>query len=73
MHNFDVDEFFSDFYGVVIDKWEPKELVKNKVSKEYRDYLRTLPLHHSQKEISTEENESVSIMKSDQYMISLRN
>lgn len=34
-------------------------MVKIKEAIEYRDYLNTLPLHHSKKEIITEESDSV--------------
>ncbi len=51
--DFDAEAFFSDFYGVVVDRSVPLQTVRVKVLKECRDYLRTLPLHHSQKEVET--------------------
>lgn len=57
--DFDAETFFSEFYGVVVDRSVPLQQVRVKVSKECRDYLRTLPLHHSQKEVETNSDYSV--------------
>lgn len=49
--DFDADRYFADFYGVYTDPLDGPEEVKIKVSAWQAQYLRSLPLHHSQKEI----------------------
>ncbi len=51
--NFSADEYFKDVYGVTISKSDKKELIKVLVNYKQVPYLRSLPLHHSQKEIET--------------------
>jgi len=57
--NFYPDEFFANHFGVCIGYDIPIQKVKLRVSDEHRMYLRTLPLHHSQKEIETKDDYSV--------------
>ena len=54
---FDADEFFGECYGVVIgDGSQPVRVVLRALGRE-RFYLRDLPLHHTQKEIQTAEEQ----------------
>lgn len=50
---FDSEAYFHDCYGVFRDENAIPQKVVIRASKEERPYLRDLPLHHSQKEIST--------------------
>lgn len=51
--DFDAEEYFHDYFGVFRDDKTPPQTVIIRATKEERPYLRDLPLHHSQKEIST--------------------
>lgn len=50
---FSPEEYFSDRFGIVRDWSCAPVTVRIKVWDRQRNYLRTLPLHHSQKEIDT--------------------
>lgn len=50
--DFDAEAFFSDYFGVFRNEKIPPQKVVLRATKEERPYLRDLPLHHSQKEIS---------------------
>lgn len=56
---FDLDEFFEGCVGVIVDRETPIERVVIKVYDYARNYLATLPIHSSQKEIARDE-ESVT-------------
>ena len=43
--------FFEDFYGIIAREQANVETVRLKVSAEQSNYVRSLPLHHSQKEL----------------------
>jgi len=58
---FNPTEFFDFFYGIIAHENPEVETVKLKVSADQSNYLRSLPLHHSQKEI--EKTEDYSIFK----------
>ncbi len=58
---FNPTEFFDFFYGIIAHENPEVETVKLKVSAGQSNYLRSLPLHHSQKEI--EKTEDYSIFK----------
>lgn len=47
---FDPEAYFADCYGIIHDTNEKAELVRLKVAAGQANYLRALPLHHSQKE-----------------------
>ena len=49
--SFNPNEFFSEYYGVIIDEEQTVEEIKLKVSAAQANYLRSLPMHHSQQEI----------------------
>ena len=49
--SFNPTEYFSEYYGVIIDEKQIAEEVKLKVSAAQANYLRSLPMHHSQQEI----------------------
>lgn len=50
--DFDLENFFHHSFGVFTDK--EKEKIALKANEEKTKYLKSLPLHHSQKEIKTE-------------------
>lgn len=56
--HFDANEYFYPLYGLVGGGEKPR-VVKLKVIDEQRGYVRTLPLHHSQKEIETTDDYSI--------------
>lgn len=49
--NFDAEAFFNTCFGIIISSEKP-QLIQLKVDGYQAHYLRTLPLHHSQKEIT---------------------
>lgn len=51
---FDAETFFHDYFGVIPDQTVKAECIVLRAYSPMDDYLRTLPLHHSQKEIATE-------------------
>ena len=55
----DPKEYFQNSFGVILDEKCPPEFIELKVYGTKRDYFRTLPLHHSQKEIKTDEDYSI--------------
>ena len=58
--DFDMSMFFHDSYGILIQPEDyDVETVHLKVSSKHCHYLRTLPLHHSQKEIEKHEKYSI--------------
>lgn len=57
--DFDPEAYFADCYGIIHDTDETTQLVKLKVNSGQANYLRALPLHHSQKE--EERNEKYSV------------
>jgi len=56
---FEPELYFADCYGIIHDTGETAQLIKLKVNARQADYLRALPIHHSQKE--EEQNEIYSI------------
>ena len=57
--DFDPQAYFADSFGVVVDEKCAVERVKIRVQGIQRQYIRTLPLHASQKEVETAEDVSV--------------
>lgn len=57
--SFNPTEYFGEYYGVIIDSDYDVESVKLKVSASQANYLRSLPLHHSQQEIQTTDEYSI--------------
>ncbi|MBP5172069.1 MAG: WYL domain-containing protein [Bacteroidales bacterium] len=51
-NDFDAEAYFHNYYGVFCDERTKPQRVILRASKEERPYLRDLPLHHSQEEIS---------------------
>lgn len=51
--DFDAETFFNNCFGVIVNDGTEAENVLLKVSGNQDKYIRTLPLHHSQKEIET--------------------
>ena len=62
---FDIDQFFEHSYGIFNNPADKAVTIKLKVSskKQTCDYLRSLPLHASQKEIKKNEEEQYSIFQ----------
>ncbi len=58
---FDAEAFFHDSYGIIVDSDYQPEKVRLKVYDKYnkRKYLRSLPLHHSQKEVERADGYSI--------------
>ena len=55
---FKVDQFFANFYGVTVGEASDVQDIIVRIQKKGVPYLRTLPLHSSQKEINTTEQYS---------------
>ena len=49
--SFNPTQFFSEYYGVIVDEEQTIEKVTIKVSSAQANYLRSLPMHYSQQEI----------------------
>ena len=49
--NFDAQAYFANFYGVFCGPQYKPEFVRARVGEKSAPYLRSLPLHHSQKEV----------------------
>ena len=61
--DFDDEEYFSNYYGVIIGTdWEPQE-VKIKVANDQVRYFDTLPLHVSQQKMEEESDEYFTIYR----------
>ena len=56
---FDPEVYFADCYGIIHDTEETVQIISLKVKSRQANYLRALPLHHSQKE--EERNEKYSV------------
>jgi predicted DNA-binding transcriptional regulator YafY len=52
------EDYYIGCYGIIRDEQKPA-LIQLKVYDQQVDYLRSLPLHHSQKEIETQEDYSI--------------
>lgn len=52
--DFDAETFFKNYFGVIPDQKVQVERIVLRAYSPMDDYLRTLPLHHSQQEIATE-------------------
>lgn len=50
--SFDAEAFFYNYYGIWHDESIPPETVRIRVTRAGANYLRSLPLHHSQKELT---------------------
>ena len=57
--DFDAQEYFEDSYGAFRNDGVSPTTVRIKANAEEREYLRTLPLHHSQQEVETAQDFSV--------------
>ena len=56
---FDAEKFFSDHFGIIIGDDVSVEVIRLKVEASQVKYYRSLPLHHTQKEIESTENFSI--------------
>ena len=57
--DFSPEEYFYNCFGIIHEDNCPPETIDLKVYGTQKEYFRTLPLHHSQKEIETEDDFSV--------------
>ena len=57
--DFSATAFFNEFYGVLTDTSIPLQHVRIRTRGYTTNYVRTLPFHHSQKEVETTEEYSV--------------
>lgn len=53
------EDYFYNCFGIVHDDEQPAETIRLKVWEKQRNYFRTLPLHPSQVEVSTEDEYSI--------------
>lgn len=58
--NFSASEYFKNSFGIFVDEKNPPEHIIIRAYGVQADYLRTLPLHYSQKEITTNSNATES-------------
>ena len=56
---FHPEKYFQDCFGIIHDDECPLEIVKLKVSADQANYLRSLPMHHSQEELEGNEDYSI--------------
>ena len=49
--DFCAKEYFAEYFGIVLDESAPLQRIVLRADKCHQHYMRTLPLHHSQKEI----------------------
>ena len=56
---FDAESYFHDYFGVIPDQTVKAERIVLRAYSPMDNYLRTLPLHHSQKEIATEKQSAL--------------
>ncbi len=52
--DFDAEKYFSTFFGIVLDEDVPVQRIVLRADRYHKHYLRTLPLHSSQKELCDE-------------------
>ena len=72
--DFDAEEYFKNVCGVTVLKDKPEEIIVS-VSVPQVEYIRTLPLHPSQKEIETHEYHSIFsyyLIPNEEFMRELR-
>ena len=50
-YEFDAKEYFNNYFGMEVDDSLPVQTIRLKISGKSRDMIRTMPLHHSQKEV----------------------
>ena len=61
--DFHAEEYFSEYFGVIIGSdWEPED-IKIKVVNDQVKYFETLPLHHSQEKITEESNGQYTVYR----------
>lgn len=56
---FNADNYFADWFGIVHDEQYKPCTIRLKVCSKQSNYFRTLPLHHSQEEVETNQNWSI--------------
>lgn len=64
--NFDADEYFCDSFGIWVDKEKyPVKDITIAVTRKVANYLRSLPLHHSQRQLEVKPDQSLVIGDGD--------
>ena len=56
---FNADNYFADWFGIVHDEQYKPCTIRLKVCSKQSNYFRTLPLHHSQEEVETNQDWSI--------------
>ena len=54
--NFDATEFYSDYFGIVTDKKESPQRIVLRAYESHKEYMKSLPLHHSQRKLTETED-----------------
>lgn len=57
--DFDPEAYFADYFGIMIEENKKLETIRIKAYGMHAQYVRALPLHHSQREIETTDDYSV--------------
>ena len=60
---FSPENYFTGCFGIIHDDETEVETVKLKVNTDQSNYLRSLPLHHSQEEIETNDDYSIFTLR----------
>ncbi|MDE6217477.1 MAG: WYL domain-containing protein [Muribaculaceae bacterium] len=60
--DFNAREYFSNYFGMEIDNTRESQAIRLKVSGKYRDMLRVQPMHHTQREVLSNDDYSVFLL-----------
>lgn len=60
--DFNMESLFEDCYGIILGD-DPFEYITIRATRKQANYIRTLPLHHSQKEYPCKEDDNYVIFK----------
>lgn len=57
--DFSGEEYFKNYFGMHVDSKEPVQTIRMRIYGHARDYIRTMPLHHTQREVQADHEYSV--------------